>query len=200
MVPIVAIALAFPYVIFLKEHTGQWQVSGKVYANLVLGELKSPYRTKGGESTSNVRYRIIAATHRDPTRSGGIATYLKDGDREDITDRILPNLTTLFRTYWFAVSPVGLGLLVAGFVTLRHSLRPLFLVLLLFILGYALFFVSYRVLASFHWILAIFIAGGIRCIRKPAVVGHALWKGAHLGLVTFLVLFEVRGALRLPTW
>ncbi len=191
-VSLLAVVLLLPYVLFLREHTGQWQLSGKTYANLVMGELGSPYQK--GKATD--RYAIVRKTHEDPSYSRGIWHYLQTSP-ECLLRRVPHNAAQLTTFLLNNLTVMGLMIAVWGFVALPSAQRTFILLILVTALTYIGFFVLYRTLAIHHWIWAMaFVVGSRECLRFTFIRLRKGWNEttALLIPVVALSLYELRSA------
>lgn len=150
--------LITPYLVFLRVTTGIWQISGKTYANLVLGEIGSPYQTGGGVSAG--RYAILRSIANDPSQALSIGEYLEDPP-EKLFSRFPHNAKRLLEIIHHSIHGIGLLLAGLGFWFVTGARRRLGWVLLP-ILAYSMFFITHRFISIYLWALIIYMTAGFK--------------------------------------
>lgn len=198
LIPVVFLALSFPYVFFLKTYTGNWQLSGKTYANLILGELDSPYRYKHDRTDTMLpRYRVIEHIWNDPTEAKTFSDYVKDPGN-DIIKRLVPNLGSLFLVYWHSFSIIGIILFCLGLVSMDSKKRTFLLSLFLPVVAYLLFFILHRMVAIYHWMFVVFMTYGIIEYEKILEVRFPNYRSLLFGtVIVLLCLYQLRSAIKI---
>ncbi|MBL7996395.1 hypothetical protein JNM05_13590 [bacterium] len=198
IVPIIVLILVFPYMYFLKEHTGRWQLSGKTYANLVMGELNSPYQTGIDNRTKDDRYYINDRTASNPTLSYGFASYWYEKEN-DILLRIPVNVVKWIKTYWQTFSIIGIVLGVWGIVSLKRQSSYFLITLMAPMAAYMIFFVLPRTIAMYHWIWIVFLMYGLKDLSffieskwKISYTDSLIWTAAIL-----IAVYQMRDAIKL---
>ena len=198
LMPIMCAILIFPYIFFLKSYTGQWQLSGKTYLNLVMGELNSPYQTKIQDTPPDPRYDITSRTLAEPLWAHGLMRYLKQPEN-DIIQRIPINIMRWSRIYWLTFSFAGIILWVWGM--LKLSRRDTLFLLSLLATGaiYLIFFILPRSVAIYHWVPVLFIVSGLKHFKQYAerkfprgFADKLLWTA-----ILFISLYQVRAVVKI---
>ncbi|MCB0834025.1 MAG: hypothetical protein KDC45_11225 [Bacteroidetes bacterium] len=188
--------LIFPYVYFLRATTGYWQLSGKSYANIVLGELDSPYQTGGG--FVNARYDIIPAIQENPTNALPVGSYMND-PRNDLVTRIPSNVINLLKILVNQISVLGLLVILIGFKYLPLSSRWMLLGLCTPLILYSVFFYQPRLVSMYHGVFMILIASGLFNIKERL----SDFKRYPISLIVFpsitvvIILYLIRSAVKL---
>lgn len=198
LIPFVFIILIFPYLFFLKQYTSNWQISGKTYANLVLGELKSPYQNLQSVSNTNIpRYRIIESIWNDPSQAKTITEYLNEPEN-DIVQRIPKNLKDLFLVYWYGFSVIGIILIFMGLFNTEPEKRFFLLSLFLPMTVYLIFFILQRTVAIYHGLCIILITTGFIEMERLLEIKLVKYKRLILGLtIAVLCLYQSRSVLKI---
>lgn len=198
LIPFVFLVLAFPYLFFLKQYTGNWQLSGKTYANLVLGELDSPYQNLTDQTNVILpRYLVIERIWNDPAEAKALGDYLKDPGN-DIIHRLPQNLRSLVLIYWQSFSIVGILFMISGFVRMDSKKRTFLLSLFLPIGIYLLFFVMYRMVAIYHWMSVVFLTFGLIEFQKMLETRLPKYKSLLFGTaIVILCLYQMRSAVKI---
>lgn len=196
--PFIFAILIFPYMLFLKNYTGYWQLSGKTYLNLVMGELNSPYQKENAGPVLDQRYKINERIHKDPSLAHGFAIYLKESGN-DIIQRIMPNLIKWAKIYWFTFSIVGIAFWIWGIIKLDKTHTFFLLSLLIPACIYLLFFILPRSIAIYNWICIIFIIAGFNNVKThleskldPKYAIKVSWA-----LILFISLYQIRSAAKM---
>lgn len=189
LIPVAFAILIFPYLLFLKEYTGSWQLSGKTYLNLVMGELDSPYQKERSDKVITERYNIIDQTLADPSLSYGSGKYWGQPEN-DIFQRIPFNLIKWVKIYWLTFSIVGILLWIWGFYRFDRKNILFLLSLLLPACVYLIFFILPRTVAIYHWIGIIFIISGLRNM-KLFIESKFHWKHADKLVWTVVILLSM---------
>jgi hypothetical protein len=196
--PLLFLSLIFPYLLFLKEQTGRWQLSGKTYINLVMGELKSPYQT-GEKFTmqTNPRYLINDRVADDPFLAKSVQEYWNEPDN-DILARIPHNLLHLGTVYWFSFSVVGIGLCIWGAVKLSVHENLFLITAISVVLLYVIFFILPRSVAMYHWVVCVYLAAGLKAWKlflETRLKGKMETLLIYAPLV-LLVVYQMRSVLK----
>ena len=198
IIPIVCFVLIFPYLLFLKQNTGRWQLSGKTYLNLVMGELQSPYQRTDVSAYPSDRYRIIDRTLADPSLALGFSEYWKE-NKKNIIERIPTNLIKLGKIYWFTFSIIGLGLGVWGLYGVEVKKVCFLFSMLTVLLLLLIFFILPRTVAVYHWIWMVFIAGGLRNVDQLLSI-KLKWKYSNYllySLVMCVMVYQYRSVIKI---
>lgn len=195
LITAIVILLVLPYLLFLKTHTGRWQLSGKTYVNLIMAELNSPFRDTSRPATP--RYLINEVVQRDPTEARSVSEYLRDPEA-DMFRRIPVNMIDLLRVYWLTFSFGGL-LVLFGFVRFENDRRMLLAALLIPMGIMIFFFVSNRIVAAYHWLAVLCFTNGLRYALKLVAsrLSDRTTGYAGLSVVVLTVFYEMRGVLRI---
>ncbi len=157
----VVMIIIFPYTLFLKNHTGYWQLSGKTYANLVMGEMESPYQTgKYDENETPNRYKIINRIINNPLEARPIHEYFSES-ADKLYERIWPNVRSLATSLWHSYSIIGILLIVFGLAEIPFS-RQMWIWGTISVIGlYLLFFILNRIIAMYQPFFIIMLTGGM---------------------------------------
>jgi hypothetical protein len=198
LIPALVLLLIIPYLLFLKQNTGRWQLSGKSYINLVMGELNSPYQK--GEPVSertDPRYLITDRVMDNPRTAKSFTEYWGEPEN-DIVARIPHNLFNLGKAYWFSFSLVGIILWVWGMTQFNVHENAFLVSVMSTILLYAIFFILLRSVATYHWIVFIYVAAGLQALEHRLkayrdVKFSLLWIYA---LTALIVIFQMRSVLK----
>lgn len=191
--------LIFPYLLFLKNHTGRWQISGKSYANFVMGELESPYQLgvyTGGKIPD--RYQIIQRVIHDPTQAKSFYEYI-DERAQSLFSRLPYNIYRIGYYLWFAFSPIGLILILYGALTMPAGNQIWIWGIMSVWLMYLLFFILPRVLSIYHPFLIVWMMHGIKIINERLNQKYsARTSGIILvPLIVALLLYQSRSIWRI---
>jgi len=189
------LVLIFPYLFFLKEQTGRWQLSGKTYVNLVMGELHSPFRDKSVSFEG--RYAINEQVQIEPKLAKGLFEYW-DEPENDLYRRIPANLQDLAVTYWFTFS-IGLVVILGGMIGSEKEANAFLLSLFAVVVVYIPFFVTSRILAIFHWILISYLVFGFKNLHRylSSRFNERRLAAGMLVIVGLEVLYEGRSAVKI---
>lgn len=194
--PVLCLILIFPYLFFLKQCTGHWQLSGKTYLNLVMGELQSPYQKKVVDENIVARYQIIDQTLANPSLAHGFSRYWAEHEN-DIIKRVPTNLLNLLKIYWYSFSIIGLLLGLWGFSGLKMKQIYFILSLLAPILLLLIFFVLARTVAVYHWVWVLLITNGLRNLDRFISV-HFQWSSKPIIYVMTLclIIYQARSVIK----
>lgn len=198
LIPVVFMILAFPYLFFLKQYTGSWQLSGKMYANLVLGELDSPYQKRQDQIHERLpRYQIVEHIHKDPSKAKTLSEYLKEPEN-DILQRIPSNLKSLFLVFWNSFSLIGISFLIVGFTRMDFNKKTFLLSLCFPIMIYILFFIVHRMITIYHWVFVFFLASGLIEYEKMLESRVPKYKKLIFAItIVLLCLYQIRSAIKI---
>ena len=197
LTPIVCTILILPYLFFLRSYSGHWQLSGKTYLNLVMGELNSPYQKVKQDENTDERYSITHQTHVNPAKSLGFGKYW-DQPENDIAQRIAFNLIKWGKIYWLTYSVVGIAVWFLGFYKFNKT-NILFLLSLFLPAGvYLMFFILPRTIAIYHWIGIIFMVSGLKNVNLYAE-SRFHWKYTDKlvwAIVLLISLYQIRSVVK----
>ncbi len=158
--------MIFPYVFFLKSQTGQWQLSGKAYANLVMGEMDSPYQSGiYSENKIPYRYTIIERIINNPDEARTASDYFSESPNK-LYERIFPNLKSLTISVWFSYSIIGSLLIVLGLMKIPID-RQMWIWGTISVLGlYLMFFILNRFVAMYQPFFLVMLIGGMWVVKE----------------------------------
>lgn len=182
------IIMISPYVFFLKNHTGRWQLSGKAYANLVMGEMESPYQSaKYGEKEIPYRYTIIERIINNPDVARSPGEYFSESANK-IYERIIPNLKSLAISLWFSYSIIGIPLIIFGLLKIPFD-HQIWIWGVLSAFGiYLLFFILNRFIAMYQPFFIVMMIGGMIAVAEQV-------KKTFLALWSEIVIYVLTGLL-----
>ncbi len=198
LAPPVFFIFIFPYLLFLKESTGRWQLSGKTYINLVMGELKSPYQTGllFDEHTAP-RYFVADQVTGNPLLAKGFGEYWNEPDN-DIIGRIPHNLFRLGTVYGLTFSMAGLLLCFWGSRIFSRPENMFLLSSISVVLLYVIFFILPRSVAIYHWVICIYLAAGLKAweLFLESRLKNKSKDLLFYAPLALLVLYEIRSVLK----
>lgn len=189
---LIVLLLIIPYFYFLKESTSKWQLSGKTYINLVLGELSSPYQQK--TRNNDRRYDIVQQIRSDPSGIKTFLEYLKD-PHNDFSSRLMWNFVKYIESYWYAFSLIGIIMMILSYKRFRRQEGMLLVSLLSISCLYFFFFINYRILSIFYWILILLMVGGCQWLEQQRFFQRPYFQRIHILLFLIIICYQSRGIL-----
>lgn len=182
---------------FLREHTGRWQVSGKAYANLIMGETDSPYQNRLSDAT-NPRYHIVKDIHDEPSNARSAGEYLA-AHWASVVGRVPLNAWRFVEYYWWGISILGMA---SGLVGLGSGLahRWLWVALWAVSLTHLAFFVLPRTMAIYHWVVSIAMVSGLgkfRDLMAGKGYRHTYVQVGYWVLVVGIGTWQIRGIAKI---
>ncbi|HNC47720.1 MAG TPA: hypothetical protein PLH27_01940 [bacterium] len=188
------IVLYLPYGVFLKNQTGAWQISGKTYVNLVLGELNSPYQNPTNYDT---RYAVISRVWENAEEAGGASVYFVNLGYK-ILERVPYNIKRFSNYFVSTYSWIG-GCFLLACVIFWNSIYRRFIVLSIgFTCFYLFFFIIPRVLTLYHVFFSFAMLAGFQIILTHINRVRNRWLTlSFYGAVVFFISFQFRIVLKI---
>ncbi|MCK6543671.1 hypothetical protein L6Q79_13430 [bacterium] len=188
------IVLYLPYSLFLKNQTGSWQLSGKTYVNLVLGELNSPYQNP---TNDNARYDVIHRVWDNAEEAGGATEYMASFGSK-ILERLPHNTERFFYYLISTYSWIGCCFLIAGVMFWNSIYRRFIALGIGLTCFYLFFFITPRVLTLYHVLFSFAMLAGYQIILTYINRLRNRWLTfSFYGVAVFFVSFQFRTILRL---
>ncbi len=191
LIPIVTFVLIFPYLLFLKNYTSNWQISGKTYVNLVFGELEGPHQ-KAVEGEYPNRYYIADLVGNDPLLAKDPADYWKD-PHNDLMKRVFVNWRKLGSQWSDAFSWIGIAL---GLLGVYFSRNNHWWIVILPIFVYLIFFILQRSLTTYYWIWIVLMTIGLKEMQARLNARWPNLRYVQWSVIVLLCVFNMRSVLK----